>query len=323
MSEYHSKIVGTTFEGRQNIISKLKGDESLRVRREPENEYDPKAVAVDVCVGVPDEFDWLPIGYIARDKNSDIAQTLDSGGDVDIEISDITGGGDKNYGVNVYLSYKKPTTQRLTAFVGGEIDYNDEAHTYTWGGVVYLSGSQYAKQFEKPFDKQNIASAIAKKWSVEAQEVIDMWELKSKTSREFGTALHSALELYGRYRELATKIEKETHIHDHPIIKKAVQSFYEGRDSEKAEYEALVVDHKNKRAGKIDRLLITGDKRCRVQDYKTNADVTKSIEVYWKQLEFYADIMRSHGWTVEGLDIFAWDGDWKPHTKTHEKESAK
>lgn len=61
---YHSKLVGVTFEGRQEVISTLGGKEPLRVRREKDNKYDPKAVAVDVYKN--DE--WLPIGYIAKDK---------------------------------------------------------------------------------------------------------------------------------------------------------------------------------------------------------------------------------------------------------------
>lgn len=324
MSEYHSKIVGTTFEGRQDVIASLKGDEPLRVRREPENEYDPKAVAVDVWVETSTPYhpdndmgdigggDWIPVGYIARDKNSDIAQTLDSGKDVDIKISEVTGGGEKNYGMNIFLSYTKPKLQRLTAFVGGEIDYDEELHTYSWKGEVYLSGSQYAKQFEKPFDKAGISNAMAKKWGVDAQDILDMWELKARTSREFGTALHSALQLYGQYDGLARKLEKATHLHDHPVIKQAVESFYEGRKGEKAEYEIVVVDHKAKRAGRIDRLLITGDKRCRIQDYKVLAvSKPEKLAVYKEQLKFYAEIMEANGWVCEGNDIFVYDGRWK------------
>ena len=68
--KYNSKLVGVTFEGRQAVISTLKGNEPLRVRREADNEYDPNAVAVDVQVGE----EYLPIGYIAKDKNIEIAK---------------------------------------------------------------------------------------------------------------------------------------------------------------------------------------------------------------------------------------------------------
>lgn len=211
-----------------------------------------------------------------------------------------------------------PTNRKLIkAFVGGEIYYDDLAHSYTnEAGEVYLSGSQYANQFKKPFDKYNIAKKMATKYGVQAQDIIDMWELKGDVSKGFGTAMHASLELYGKYSGLATALERDTAMHDHPIIKTAVKAFYDGREKEKAEYEVMVIDHKAKRAGQIDRLLITGDKKCRVQDYKTNADITKDLDVYWKQLGFYADILKADGWTVEGLDIFHWDGEW--HTYSEE-----
>lgn len=202
----------------------------------------------------------------------------------------------------------------IQAFVGGSIYYDDLTHTYTnEAGDVYMSGSQYAKSLEKPFDKDRIAQAMATKWGVDAQAVKGMWQLKSDVSTGFGTAIHAALELYGKYDGLATQMEKTTSLHDHPVIKKAVESFYEGRKDEKAEYEIMIVDHQAKRAGQIDRLLITGDKKCRVQDYKTNADITKSLDSYWVQLKFYAGILEANGWKVEGLDIFHWDGQWKEY----------
>lgn len=50
LNSYHSKIVGVTFEGRQDVINQMFGNEQLRFRREPENEYDSNAVAVDALV---------------------------------------------------------------------------------------------------------------------------------------------------------------------------------------------------------------------------------------------------------------------------------
>lgn len=112
--QYHTKLVGVTFEGRQEIIKILKGDEQLRVRREADNQYDPKAVAVDVLlfVDAPNSNNteqWVPIGYIAKEKNSDVSLALDNKQDVEISLSSLTGGvDDKSFGVNVYLEYNKP-----------------------------------------------------------------------------------------------------------------------------------------------------------------------------------------------------------------------
>lgn len=212
------------------------------------------------------------------------------------------------------LRPKTAQGQKLTAFVGGEIFYDPIAHKYTnEHGDVYLSGSAYASQFEKPFNAEMIAGALAKKFKVDPSAVVEMWQLKGQVSRDFGTALHGALELYGKHKELALAMEKETHICDQVDMNKAVISFYEQFGDETAVQEALVVDHATKRAGQIDRLVITGDRKCIIDDYKTNADITKKLDVYWKQLSFYAAIMQAGGWEVEKLRIHHWFGEWKSY----------
>lgn len=204
--------------------------------------------------------------------------------------------------------------RRLEAFVGGFINYDDDAHVYTNdAGEVYLSGSQYASQGEKPFDTAAITAKMATSKGVKAEDIATMWALSSEASMKFGTAIHAALELYGKYGELAKTLEKDYHVHAQPDIKKIVSSFYEGREGEKARYEVLVVDHNRKWAGQIDRLKFVGNNIVRVQDYKTNGELPqKKLDAYWKQLSFYASILQAGGWQVEGLDIFHWTGStWK------------
>jgi Fe-S cluster assembly scaffold protein SufB len=205
----------------------------------------------------------------------------------------------------------------LKAFCGGEVYYDEAAHVYTnEAGEVYLSGSQYADSFRKPFDKQKIAGLMAAKVdSATPEDIIKMWELKSQCSMDFGNAIHKALQLYEQYGELAISLNKTTHSHDHPVIKHAVDSFINAHKGEKVISEALVVDNAAKKAGQIDRLLITSRKKCRVQDFKTNADITKDLEVYWKQLEFYGEILVAGGWDIEGYDIFHFDGEWHNYSK--------
>lgn len=214
-----------------------------------------------------------------------------------------------NHYAETPIVFKSGEIKRLKAFVGGFIDYDEVAHSYTWNGEVYLSGSAYANSFKKPFDSVAISQAMAKKSGVSAEDIVKMWGLKSEASRDFGNAIHKALQLYEQYKGLAEDLEKTYHLHDHPIIKNAVESFMDSH-KERALSEVLVVDHKAKRAGQIDRLVILGDKHCRVEDYKTNADVTKELEFYWKQLEFYGDILKADGWKVEPPVIHHFDGEW-------------
>lgn len=206
--------------------------------------------------------------------------------------------------------------KEIKAFVGGSIFYSSATHTYTnKEGEVYLSGSKYADKFKKPFNKDAISAKMAKNADCSQQEILDMWELNGFASRTFGTAIHSAMELYGKYKDLADKLGKESHISNTVMLSDPVRSFYKTRADEKAEHEIFVVDHATKRAGQIDRLLVTGNKTGRVGDFKTNGEVLTHLPEYYAQLSFYAHILQAGGWTIEGLDVFHWNGsEWTVHS---------
>lgn len=333
MTSYHSKIVGVTFEGRQDIIARLGGDEQLRFRREPDNQYDSNAVAVDalvegVIVGGADNMDmvdaseWMPIGYIARDKNSELARVLTSGNYANIKISEITGGGDKAYGVNVYIEYEKerrstrsPNAVKVKDFFGNEGFYDEVLHEYTNSlGEVYLSGSAYAH--EDDFDADYWADYFVKAYDLneDTKQVIkDMWNTNGEASRSFGTALHAAIELYGSYHHIAAiidtdlttgerkmvsaKVEKNSALSKLPYLKKVAQEFFTPeRLGETAFYEVLILDHKNKRAGRIDRLILLPDGSFEVRDMKTNTKMGAADKRgYTKQLSFYGDLILANG----------------------------
>lgn len=240
---YHSKLVGVTFEGRQDVIKSLRGKEPLRVRREKDNKYDPRAVAVDVYK----DDEWIPIGYIAKDKNKDISETLDAGNTVYISIGDITGGGDRSYGVNISLEYKlteeeapearesvpsKTETLKVLNYLTKAIEgvqsgskHATEAYTSPLTGETielevvnghkelkgFMSGSKFPEQFYQPFDREGILAAMAEKYNVDADAIEAMWNLNNEASTGYGTAIHAALENYDRNFKLGdkTKFVKE------------------------------------------------------------------------------------------------------------------
>ena len=240
---YHSKLVGVTFEGRQDVIKSLRGKEPLRVRREKDNKYDPRAVAVDVYK----DDEWIPIGYIAKDKNKDISETLDAGNTVYISIGDITGGGDRSYGVNISLEYKlteeeapearesvpsKAETLKVLNYLTKNIEgaqngskHATEAYTSPLTGETielevvnghkelkgFMSGSKFPEQFYQPFDREGILAAMAEKYNVDADAIEAMWNLNNEASTGYGTAIHAALENYDRNFKLGdkTKFVKE------------------------------------------------------------------------------------------------------------------
>lgn len=205
------------------------------------------------------------------------------------------------------------TSKRIECLVGGSILYDTVNHIYTNDkGEVYLSGSAYAKQFTKDFNAEAIASKMEAKSGVPAQQILDIWKLSGSASASFGTAIHEAMEMYGKYAEASKALGKEYHLSNIPMVSDIVADFFKGREQEEALYEPMIADHDRKWAGQIDRLLITGNKKCIIEDYKTNVDLKpEKIETYSHQLSFYASIMQAGGWTVEGIRLHHWQGQWK------------
>lgn len=222
----------------------------------------------------------------------------------------------------------------LKDLFGNEIYYDDATHEYTNSlGEVYLSGSQYAS--EDPFDGEYWAQEFVNKYGLkeeDKQKILAMWEVNGSASSSFGTALHAAIELYGTYHELAdiidmdlktekrkkldAKTDKNSALSKLPYLKDCVMKFFtEERLSEVAQYEVLVVDHKNKRAGRIDRLLTLPDGSFEIRDMKTNHKIlAPEKKIYTKQLSFYGDIIIANGHKLgkNPLMLHHWtDNEWK------------
>lgn len=208
--------------------------------------------------------------------------------------------------------------KQVECLVGGSILYDEVNHIYTNdAGDVYLSGSKYAAQFGKVFAKEAIAEKMATKSGVPADEILEIWKMGGQASMSFGTAIHEAMEMYGKFTKTCKVLEKEYHMSNIPMVKQIVADFFKGREQENALYEPMIVDHKRKWAGQVDRLLIVDEakKICRIQDYKTNGELKPDkLEEYWHQLSFYGSIMQAHGWTVDGLDIHHWSTVWKTYS---------
>lgn len=96
------RVAGVTFEGRQEHVKNLAGGEDVQIRPEPENKYDPNALAVHVAAG----FGTAHIGYVPRELAEKIAPLLD-GEALIAKVVEINGGFEKfdgtwaTYGVRV------------------------------------------------------------------------------------------------------------------------------------------------------------------------------------------------------------------------------
>lgn len=240
-----------------------------------------------------------------------------------------------------------PPVELTSDLTGGKAFFDEVDHVYTnQFGQKLMSGSEFAEKFCPEFNPGVILPKMEAKYGVSAEVISDMWKAKADASCYIGDAIHKALELYGKYHADGEKIDEDKkpeerkwyHLHDNPILRPAVTAFYRTRKDETAVYEAFIVNGDAMLCGHIDRLLITGEKRCRVQDFKTNGSIDKkgspkflsapfgdientTLNKYWLQLSFYAHILTLAGWTVEGLDIFHYtlndDGDMEWQTHSH------
>lgn len=301
---YHSKIVGTTFENRQDILAHLEGNESLRVRREPENQYDPRAVAVDVDI----KGKWYPVGYIAKDKNKDIAETLDAGREVEIKMSEVTGGDKgKNLGMNICLKYEKddsepisdatndpaasegPSTANLknptiykSKVLGREITVGvDNGHIYL---PHYMSGSRFPRKFFKQFtdeDKERVLDYYEKERDVKREDVEKTWEMKADIATGYGTAIHAAVELYYNHHKVGEKIKGRDGVNKayskNPFFAHIVKSLVEDLGPGRFLAEEFIWHEGLRFCGAIDILEVVDKDMVIIHDEKTNDSVLKKV----------------------------------------------
>jgi len=83
----NTRVSGVTFEGRQALIARISTNDPCRLQPEPENPYDPNAIAVHVA----HNGEIFHIGFIPREMAAKIADHLE-GESLMVTIAEITGG---------------------------------------------------------------------------------------------------------------------------------------------------------------------------------------------------------------------------------------
>jgi len=105
-SAFHTKVVGVSFEGRQDMLAGLREEAELDLERRPENEYDANAIAV--------RYGDLHLGFIRKEIAVHLAPLMDSGTRYRARVASLTGGGAKHRGVNIYV-WRKREIERADA----------------------------------------------------------------------------------------------------------------------------------------------------------------------------------------------------------------
>jgi single-stranded-DNA-specific exonuclease len=98
--DFFTKIVGVSFEGRQNSIAGLVPGHALELERQPSNAYDANAIAV--------RFGALQLGFLRKEIARRLAPNIDGGDAYVATVASVTGGGDLHIGVNLHVRRRRP-----------------------------------------------------------------------------------------------------------------------------------------------------------------------------------------------------------------------
>jgi len=98
--EFYTKIVGVTFENRQETIRLIEDGEAVELRREPQNGFDPYAVGV--------YYEGMSIGFLNARLARCLAPALEKGAVYEAYVSQITGRDKETLGVNICIQKSDP-----------------------------------------------------------------------------------------------------------------------------------------------------------------------------------------------------------------------
>ena len=334
-----NKVVGISFNPTSDERAVLGAD--VKIIHDKDNQYSSRAIAVML--------EDIKLGHIGEKGNEDherIFEALPLTGKIKT-LSRLEPGTEFakfKTGEITHLEIEFPMAGdddgKVKSFNEGIfLNFDTLAHKYTYNSEELVSATRYIKRWIKPFDEDTVAGICANSYGCKKSEVLALWKGGGKVAADFGTAIHDAFDHYEKNKALGKIIQDQKGLPynkalpSHPVLRKIVEEFYE-QDLQAGEVvtETLLTNAERGLCGYADRLLITGEKTCRVQDYKVNigseevssnnkylgqmADLPKTkMSKYRMQMSFYARLLELSGWTVEDeLDVFVYEDKWK-HTK--------
>ena len=325
------KVVGLSF---RHVTNKLERGDKVRLVPEPDNKYDPNALSVQTLdgemLGYVGKNDKLRLKMLERAKREEVtlpvlvANYHEDGSE---KLWESVEPGDM---VQLWLRAvsKTPledtTFTEIESFTGERVLWSEYLHVCTdLNGNELLGGSTYASQFEKDFNREQMAKAYAKKHELNVDDVLAHWDGLSQVSMDYGTSIHTALEHYSKSFKV---FGHDKSLPRQTPLREAVKAFLRVSNFKNCIPEPLITDTEKGMSGWIDNLRFTGDKTVVVEDYKTNTFNSQTdylakwplkVATYHKQLNFYGTILQNHGYTVEGLVI------WHYHKEQWNKEVLK
>jgi hypothetical protein len=205
------------------------------------------------------------------------------------------------------------TFVKFDTFTGEHVLYNGKTHIYTsLDGKKLVSGSAFAKQFGKSFDKEGISARMAQKHGIDQKVIKEVWHENGDASRGFGTAVHKVLENYFRYRHMKDiyKLPK------HTMLSTILTTFPHYGEECVCEPEAIVSCVKRKMVGRLDNIIWVDNKKKIVDiwDYKFAGKLGKNdLYKYSIQLNYYRKTLEFMGFTVRKMLLQNYDEKWEEY----------
>lgn len=101
--QFFTKIVGVTFENRQELLADLAVGQQLNLVHEKDNPHDAYAIAVYA--------DGAKLGYLKRNIARHLAENFDNGVDYQAVVVQVTGSIDQNLGANIFIQKLQSVVQ--------------------------------------------------------------------------------------------------------------------------------------------------------------------------------------------------------------------
>lgn len=219
-----------------------------------------------------------------------------------------------------------------------EVEFDRIAHTYSYQGKRLVSASTFTAEHTKKFDKLGVSKVCEGAWAVPQADILELWESNGNAASGFGTAIHAVLEHYFKWKACGAHImansKKEVNaaLPNHPFLKQLILDLELIMPEGERLQELFISNVEKGFCGLSDSLLILDNEKkiCRIEDYKIayDAEVEDSkskmlapfeklppnkLSKYQVQLSVYANLLQLSGWTVEGLDVYVYDGAWKKY----------
>lgn len=329
MNKTEVKVVGLSF---RHVTEKLEVGDRVKLVPEPDNKYDPNALSVQTLngekLGYVGKKDPLRLRMLEQANKEEVTLpvlVVNYHKEGEDKLWDSVEGGDM---VQLWLRAlsKTPiedtTFTEIESFTGEPVLWSEYLHVCTdMQGNELMGGSTYAAQFDKEFNQDSTARAYAKKNDLDPEVVKSYWESLGKTSMNYGTAIHTALEHYCKHFKV---FGHEKSLPRQTPLREAVKAFLRKSDFDNCIAEPLITDTEKGMSGWIDCLRFHGDKEVTIEDYKTNtfnrpedyiAKWPLKLKTYKRQLRFYGTILHNHGYKVNGLTVWHYhEGEWKRHS---------